>query len=329
MLKELERQLASFVREHVGEDATVARVTQTAGHAGFSYFFSVEAPSFAKDYVLRLPPEGARYVGTADVLRMARVTHAIRDTTVPVAPVAWSGADERWFGRPYFIAERLVGDTLRAEEYPDVSEHELVGMTREAMVALAELHKLDWTQYVPDDGPPGKLEDEVHSWDKFATRAAEPQMMELQPTVKSMLLEQLPTGHDIGICHGDSQWTNFLYKPDRGLAAIVDWELWSVGATPNDLGWMCTFADEKAWAEDGVPRMATPPPEAVLEDYAEAFGRLPDDMDWFRAFASYRFAVITGLNLSLHRRGKRVDPMWEDLKSSANTLLQRSHELLT
>ena len=104
---------------------------------------------------------------------------------------------------------------------------------------------------------------------------------------------------------------------------------WSVGATSNDLGWFCTFADDDAWAEDGIPRLPAPGPKAVLDDYAEAFGSYPDDMNWFQAFGGYRFAVITGLNLSLHRRGKRVDPLWEDLRSSADTLLRRSHELLS
>jgi len=154
-------------------------------------------------------------------------------------------------------------------------------------------------------------------------------MMELQPAVKELLVGCVPADPRGGISHGDTQWTNFLYKPNKSLGVIVDWELWSVGATLNDLGWFCTFADDAAWAEDGIPRMPTPPPEFLMDAYAEAFGSAPPEMDWYRAFASYKFAIITGLNLSLHRRGKRPDPLWEDLKSSANTLLQRSYDLLT
>jgi aminoglycoside phosphotransferase (APT) family kinase protein len=248
---------------------------------------------------------------------------------VPVAPVVWSGDDERWFGRPYFIAERIEGDTLRAEDNPDISEHDLVEMSRQAVVALAELHKLDWTRYVPDDGPPMQLAPDIERWDRFAERAAEPQMMELQPAVKQLLMEKLPAEPHMGISHGDSQWTNFLYKPDKNLGAIVDWELWNVGATLNDLGWLCTFADRGAWADDAPRQLPVPSPEFLVDVYVETMGEDPGNIDWYRAAAAYKFAIITGLNLSLHRRGKRHDPHWEELKDSANTLLARAQELLT
>ena len=40
------------------------------------------------------------------------------------------------------------------------------------------------------------------------------------------------------------------------------------------------------------------------------------------------FAIITGFNLMLHRRGKRPDPSWEDTKLSIEPLLERARDLL-
>ena len=42
-------------------------------------------------------------------------------------------------------------------------------------------------------------------------------------------------------------------------------------------------------------------------------------MAWFRALAAYKFAIITGFNLALHRRGKRPDPLWERIGQSIST----------
>ena len=52
------------------------------------------------------------------------------------------------------------------------------------------------------------------------------------------------------------------------------------------------------------------------------------DVNWFRALAAYKFAIISGFNLSLHRRGKRDDPLWETSKLSMEPLVTRALELL-
>jgi hypothetical protein len=62
--------------------------------------------------------------------------------------------------------------------------------------------------------------------------------------------------------------------------------------------------------------------------YVKAYGSDPGDIAWYRALAAYKFAIITGFNLMLHRRGKRHDPHWEDIGPSARTLLARALELL-
>src|SRR6266851_1600426 len=53
----------------------------------------------------------------------------------------------------------------------------------------------------------------------------------------------------------------------------------------------------------------------------------PDEIRWFRAFAGYRFGVITCFNVMLHRRGKRIDPQWEDTGRSAPRMFERGLEL--
>ena len=72
-----------------------------------------------------------------------------------------------------------------------------------------------------------------------------------------------------------------------------------------------------------------PRPEDLIAMYEEAWGEELAEISWFRALAAYKFAIITGFNLMLHRRGKRHDPAWEITKDSIETLLQRAHSLVT
>jgi len=327
----LKTRLTAFCRAHLDDpQASVLSVERTPGHAGFSFFVAVRTRGERKDYVLRVPPPNVKLEGTADVLRQARVIAALQGTGVPVPALAWSGDDPRWFGRPYVIVPRLRGDGLRTEpgEWAGAfSAERLRPMARQAMEALARLHRLDWRRHVPDDGPPLDLAVDVERWDRFRERAAEPDMVARAPEVKQGLLARLPAAPRAGICHGDYQWANLFYTDDR-LVAILDWELWGVGAVLRDLGWILLFADDAAWAHEGRGPTRLPAPAELQAMYADAFGAAVEDVAWYRALAAYKFSIITGFNLMLHRRGKRPDPYWEVLRPSASRLLERALELL-
>ena len=112
------------------------------------------------------------------------------------------------------------------------------------------------------------------------------------------------------------------------MLAIIDWELTGVGATLNDVGWIVTFSDPRAWYTGAGVRPNFLDPDTLIAMYRDAWDEPLPDINWFRAVAAYKFAIITGFNLSLHRRGKRDDPLWEITKLSMEPLVQRAHELL-
>ena len=53
------------------------------------------------------------------------------------------------------------------------------------------------------------------------------------------------------------------------------------------------------------------------------------DPAWYRAFAGYRLSALTAYYLDLHRRGRRPDPIWENLAESVPFMLARAAELLS
>ncbi|MGH7288915.1 MAG: phosphotransferase family protein [Myxococcota bacterium] len=325
-----------FVRAQYGDPAAqVADVHKMPGHAGFAYGFSAESRGRRESFFLRLPPPNVQWQGTADVLRQVQVLHALDGTDVPHCSVRWSGDDLDWFGRPYFVVPKLEGDVLRlgpGEWGAKLPQGTLSEMARQAMCALAGIHRVDWRTRAPGLGPALPQDDDVARWDRFLPKLAEPGRFARQPRVRERLLARLPADAPVGIFHGDFQVGNLFYAFDGRLLAVIDWELVGVGATLNDVGWIATFNDPSAWAGRGRgpgPGDAPfPGADELVALYVDAWGEPLPDLAWYRALAAYKFAIISGFNLGLHRRGKRHDPLWEEIAKSIEPLLARAAELL-
>jgi len=330
-LSELSSRLVPFCHDRYGTtDLEVFDVVKMPGHAGFAYGFRVETGGRTESWFIRLPPPSVQWRGTADVLRQVAVLDALDGTAVPHCPVQWSGDDLQWFGSPYFVVPWLEGDVLRLGEGEwgrNLSDAQLLDLGRQVMAALAGVHKVDPAQasYLGDPVP---FEEDVTRWDRFYERAADPERLKDVPVVRQKLLDRLPAGAPVGIFHGDFQTANLFCSKAGSLLAVIDWELCGIGATLNDVGWIVTFSDPKAWSTEGGARSMFLDPDTLIGLYTEAWGAPLPDLDWFRALAAYKFAIITGLNLSLHRRGKRHDPLWEISKLSMTPLIDRANELL-
>jgi len=116
--EEITRQLLALLRAKTGDPtARVSPLVTLPGHAGQSYSFDLEIGANAKRerLVLRLAPEGVRPVGTADVVRQARIMKSLEGTAVPVPRVRWLDDDPAAFGRGYFIVDFVQADKLAME----------------------------------------------------------------------------------------------------------------------------------------------------------------------------------------------------------------------
>ncbi|MCP5180798.1 MAG: phosphotransferase family protein [Pseudomonadales bacterium] len=332
-LDTLSAKLPAFVAAKYGRALPVFDVVKMPGHAGFAYGFRVQNDTMVDSWFIRLPPPNVSWKGTADVLRQVAVLNALDSTSVPHCSVKWSGDDLEWFGCPYFVVPWLDGDVLRLGEGEwgrTLSDSVLLDLGRQVMTALAGVHKVG-ADKVPYLGEPLPFDDDVTRWDRFIEKAAEPQRLAEAPYVRRKLLENLPADAPVGIFHGDFQTANLFCSKAGRLLAVIDWELCGLGATLNDLGWIVTFSDRQAWPAAAPGQPARPSfldPDTLIGLYRQAWeGPLPD-LNWFRALAAYKFAIISGFNLMLHRRGKRIDETWEQTSLCMEPLMRRASELL-
>jgi aminoglycoside phosphotransferase (APT) family kinase protein len=102
------------------------------------------------------------------------------------------------------------------------------------------------------------------------------------------------------VVHGDFRLGNCIVGDDGRIAAVVDWEISTLGDPLADLGfllvtWARPGSDVGALSEAATASsMADGFPEAddLAQAYAVRSGRGLDDLDWYVAFNHWRFACI-------------------------------------
>jgi aminoglycoside phosphotransferase (APT) family kinase protein len=105
-----------------------------------------------------------------------------------------------------------------------------------------------------------------------------------------------PSHWEPGIIHGDYQFANAMFShgaPAR-LAAMVDWEMSTVGDPLLDLGWVMN-----GWSDPGEDRTSgyvdstgLPSRADMLEHYATVSGRSVDEIDYYVILARFKLAIV-------------------------------------
>jgi aminoglycoside phosphotransferase (APT) family kinase protein len=204
------------------------------------------------------------------------------------------GDDPQWFDRAYFVVAFVDGDKL-AEGEREFSPAQEWKIAHSVVDTAAALHQVDWQARREAWGEPFSLKQELERLDHLLDRPTlAPESVIGASQLRERLRATMPASPRIGCLHGDYQWSNTLAGDDRVLI-VIDWELAQIGATLIDLGWLMLFSDPSSWVVQTLVPKHIPAPEEMAEIYRS---RVPwtigdGEVRWFRAFAGYRFGVIT------------------------------------
>lgn len=255
--------------------------------------------------VVRRPPVGRLLPSAHDVGREQRVMSALRDTPVPVPQVLASCDDPGVLGAPFFVMAEVDGVVYREPEQVsgNLTEGERDALCDNLVEVLAAIHAVDLEATgLRDFGrPSGYLERQVRRWSGQweASRTRElPAMEELV----SRLHEQRPPEGELTLVHGDYRHDNTIVARRDGrpvVAAVVDWELSTLGDPLADLAtWLTYWTGRDAQGHPlivgaGVPTLpGFPSADELVSRYAAVTGRDVGGLAYYRAFSDFRLAVI-------------------------------------
>jgi aminoglycoside phosphotransferase (APT) family kinase protein len=294
------------------------------GHAGLSFSFDLVHDHHAESFVLKVAPSAVPRSGSTDVYRQVRLLRALKAAGYPAPDVPWASRDDNVLGAPFIVMERLPGRTFivwdPAPEFLE-SRRRLPRLWMATADALGQLHQLDWRRDLADWERPTSLDEEMERWVRLLRHTADGKTRELAALLFATLEDRKPPDGEVGIVHGDLQPGNVLFENHRA-AGVIDWDLAAIAPQSLDVGWLLMIADRPSWVAGWSPRGA-PARGDLLVAYHGAGGTVTSDLDWHQAFAHFRMAVITGLNLKLHRSGRRPDPTWERFAECVPRLVQR------
>ncbi|WP_405137160.1 phosphotransferase family protein [Nocardia sp. NBC_01388] len=264
------------------------------GKSNLTYEISDGTTSF----VLRRPPLGHVLATAHDMSREHRVISALAGTDVPVPETYALCEDTEILGAPFYLMELVVGTPYRT-----AAELEVLGPVRTATVSadlidtLAALHTVDPNAVgLGDFGrPEGFLERQVRRWKKQLDASYSrdlPAAVELH----RLLAEQQPPESAARIVHGDYRLDNVLVDAADQVAAVLDWEMATLGDPLTDIGLLLVYQRMGQRRVPGVTDVAAAPgfltEDEMLDRYARLAGRDLTHVGFYVALASFKLAVI-------------------------------------
>ncbi len=291
-------KLEAWFSEHVrGAAPPLAFERISGGRSNLTYAVADEAGTH---WALRRPPLGKRLASAHDMAREHRIISALQETDVPVPPVVGLCEDESVNGAPFFVMEFVDGPILRsrseAEQSFDEDQRRSIG--ERVVDTLVAIHGTD-----PDRvglGDLGRREDYVArqlrrwhgQWVKSKTHE-----VPLIDDVHSRLEARIPEQGRATIVHGDYRLDNMILSEAGEVAAVVDWELCTLGDPLADLGMLLVY-----WSEAGdelTPLFEAPTTAAgflardeVRDRYARLSGRDVSGIDFYVALAWWKLGII-------------------------------------
>ncbi|MEV4258606.1 phosphotransferase family protein [Spirillospora sp. NPDC049652] len=345
------RLAAWLARELPGSGRITGIEVIAGGRSNLTYAITLDGGDRDR-IVLRRPPLGHVLPTAHDMRREYRVLSALgaHGTGVPVPAALALCEEEDVIGVRFYLMDFVDGRVLRTrEEAEGLTPERARGLSEALVAALAAIHTVDVEKAgLADFGrPSGYMERQLRRWGKQwdasqdAIRATGtvrdlPEYDRLVARLAERLPALPPVDAPARLVHGDFRLDNALARlePEPEIAAVVDWEMSTLGDPLSDLGLTLVY-----WAEPSDPAplpvgatVTTAPGFATRREFAERYAGLTgydlSDLDYYVAFACFKLAVILeGIHARFLQRAT-VGDGFEEIGPAVPVLLGRAHGVL-
>ena len=252
---------------------------------------------------LRKPPATAPAPRDEGILREWQIIDALTGTDVPHTEAIAVCPDQEVLGRPFYLMGFVDGwSTMNTPGWPPPFDQDAAardGLAYQLIEGIVQMGAVDWqAKGLTGLGRPDGFHDrQVERWTRFLNRIKGRDLPGLDEAT-AWLAAHRPIDFVPGIMHGDYQFANVMFHhgaPAR-LAAIVDWEMGTIGDPKLDLAWALQGWPEDTNAETAdigyVDIRGMPGYAALLDYYHERSGRQVDDFDYYLVLARWKLAIV-------------------------------------
>jgi len=301
-----------------------------------------------ESYVLRRGPKHLRKASNEVMRREQRVLAALAVSDVPHPRFVAGCTDETLMnGAVFYLMEPIDGfnatvglPPLHAGD-PEI-RHEMGLQTADAAARLGAVDHV--AVGLADFGKPeGFLERQVPRWQGELESYGQiegypgPEIPGLDE-VAAWLDANRPTTWQPGIMHGDYHLANVMFAPDGPrLAAIVDWEMCTIGDPLLDLGWLLATWPQPLGDDDAMASVVTgaiggstglPTRDELVARYAERSTRDVSAITWYTVLACFKLGIVLEGTHARACGGKAPKPTGDLLHAITLGLFARARSLI-
>ncbi|NJP35104.1 phosphotransferase family protein [Micromonospora thermarum] len=278
-------------------------------------------------WVVRRPPLGHVLSTAHDMAREYRVMSALRATDVPVPATYALCSDTEVLGAPFYVMERVAGTAYR-----HAADLERLGPDRTRVIStrlvdtLAALHAVEPAAVgLADFGrPEGFLARQVSRW-RRQLDASYCRDLPAADELHARLASAVPSGSAPGIVHGDYRLDNVLTDDRDRVAAVIDWEMATLGDPLTDLALLVLYQRLGRLVGEAVADASSAPgfltEDEILERYAARSTQPLPPLGFHLGLAAFKLAAICEGIHYRHLRGQTVGPGFERLGEVSELLL--------
>lgn len=268
----------------------------TGGHSNLTYRVTDAA---GRRWVLRRPPLAHLLAGAHDMVREHRILAALEPTPVPTPPVVGLCTDAEVNGADFYVTGFVDGTVLRSVADAGALSPEARGeLSRHLVEVQAAIHATDLEATGLDTlgRPSDYVARQIHVW-RRQFNAMTSRDLPIIERVHDVLVASIPPQAEATLVHGDYRLDNCLSRTSGELAAVLDWEISTLGDPLADFGFSLGYWVEPGDGFNPLGHDATVAEgfwtrEQLAAAYGELTGRDVSAMRWFFALASWRLACI-------------------------------------
>ena len=279
----------------------------------------------ANSFVLRRPPFGLKLESAHNMGREYKILKVLSENGLRVPKPMYLYNKKELSVDDFYIMEFIEGETIAnnqiADEFNEIQKNTI---TESFIKVLSEIHNFDVISSELNDL--GKHEDyverQINRWNKQFQSQKVREIKELESATK-LLLDNIPSQQTVGIVHGDYRLDNVRVK-DNQVAAVLDWELCTLGDPLADMGTVVASWNTKQEKDSPFIYSPTlsggfPTRKDVIELYLNNSDLDLSDIEFYARLSFWKHAMIMEgvyIRYSMGSYGKTNENEIESFKNS-------------
>jgi aminoglycoside phosphotransferase (APT) family kinase protein len=298
------------------------------GRSNLTYLLAADE----RHWVLRRPPLGHVLATAHDIDREYHVMSALHATDVPVPRMILAESDPTIIGAPFFVMEFIDGPVIRnSSDAAGLNPSDAARLGTNLVDHLAHLHGVDYAAAGLEDlgRPAGFMSRQIRRWLQQWHDSSNADDTAPVEQLAAALSAKLPGHSAAGLVHGDYRLDNtILTTTDPGaIAAIIDWEMATIGDPLADLGLLLTYWSPLSARVTGTTHAVSANPgfptgSQLVERYQARSGTNLDNLAFYVAFGHYKLAVIAQTIHARYRKGLTLGPEFHSAGEAVPDLVE-------